>query len=60
MRPEVGTEPLVIAVVRPFAEQVEVEVGQDRPEAIGVDEIPRMPLVVLHPEPIGERGWSGR
>ena len=54
MGPDVGTEPLVIAVVRPFAQQVQVKIGEDRPEEIGIDEIPRMPLVVFHREPIGK------
>ena len=54
MRSEVGTEPLVIAIVRPFAEQVQVEIGEHRPKRVRIDELPRMPLVVLDPEPIGE------
>ena len=44
VRPDVGPEPLVIAVVRPFAQQVQVEIGEDRAELIGVDELPRVPL----------------
>ena len=57
MRPDVGTQPLVIAIVRPFAQQVQVEIGQHRPERVGIDKLPRMPLVVLDPQPIRERAW---
>ena len=52
---EVGAEPLEVAVVRPLAEQVEVEVGQDRAEPVGVDELPGVPLVVLDGQAVGER-----
>ena len=38
-----GPEPLEVPVVRPLAEQVEVEVGQHRAERVGVDELPRCP-----------------
>ena len=51
MRPK----PLEVAVVRPLAEQVQVEIGQDRPELVWIDELPGMPLVVLDGEAIGER-----
>ena len=54
MGSEMGTEPLVIAVVRPFAEQVQVKIGEDRPKEIGIDELPGMSLVVFDPQTIGE------
>ena len=56
VRPDVGAQPLVIAVVRPFAEQVQVEVGQDRAELVGIDELPRCPSWFSTAQPIRERG----
>ena len=52
---EVGPELLEVAEVGPLADQVEVEVGHDRPEPVGVDELPGVPLVVLDLQPIGDR-----
>ena len=40
VRAEVCPQSLVVAEVRPLAQQVEVEVGEHRPEAVGVDELP--------------------
>ena len=64
MGPQVGTEPLVIPIMRPFAEQVQIEVSQDRPECVGIDELPRIPFMILHAQPVGERfgaiGEDGR
>ena len=54
MGSDMGTEPLVIAVVRPFAEQVQVKIGEDRPKEIGIDEFPRVSLAVFDPQTIGE------
>ncbi len=51
---DVGTEPLVVAEMRTFAQEVKVEVGQRRPEAVGVDEFPAMPFVVLDAKPVRE------
>ena len=51
---EVGPQAFEVAVVRPFAQQVKVEVGQDRSELVGVDELPAMPLVVLDRQAIRE------
>ena len=45
---QVGAELLkAFAEVRPLGEQVQVEFGEHRPEAIGVDEVPRVALVIL-------------
>ncbi len=49
VRAKMGTEPLVIAVMRPFAEQVQVKIGEDRPEQIRVNEVPGMSLAVFDP-----------
>ena len=57
MGSEMGTEPLVIAVVRPFAEQVQVKIGEDRPEEIGIDEFPGVSLGVFDPETIRESAF---
>ena len=54
MGSDVGTEPLVIAIVRPFAEQVQVKIGEDRPKRIRIDEFPRVSLAVFHAETIRE------
>ncbi len=51
---QVGAELLEVAEVGALAEQVEVEVGEDRPELIGVDELPGVPLMVLDGETVGE------
>ena len=55
VRSNMGTEPLIIAVVRPFAEQVQVEIGEDRPEADRDRRIPtNVPRRFSTREPIGE------
>ena len=40
VRAEVSAQPLEVAQVRSLAQKVKVEVGKDRPEAVGVDELP--------------------
>ena len=52
---QVGTQPLVVAVVCSFSQEVKVEIGQHRPEQVGIDELPVMPFVVLDLEPVRER-----
>ncbi len=54
MRPDVGAELLIALVVRPFAEQVEVEIGQDRAEAVGIFEVPGVAVVPFDLQAIGE------
>ena len=54
MHLDVGTEPLVVAIMRSLRQEVQVEVGEERAEAIGIDKIPRMPLVVLDLDPVRE------
>ena len=54
VHPEVSAEPLVVPIVGSLAEQVQIEVGQDRPQGIRVDELPRMPFMILHSQPVGE------
>src|SRR5262249_50598667 len=53
---EVRPEPLEVAVMGPLAEEVEVEVGQDRPELVRVDKLPAVPLLVLDGEAVREGG----
>ena len=54
MHLDVGTKPLVIPIVRPFGQEVQVEVGEQWAEEIRIDKIPGMSLVVLHLEPVSK------
>ena len=55
MGAQVGTQPLVVAEVRSFAQEVKVEIGQHRPELVRIDNFPLMPLVVLDLQAVHER-----
>ena len=48
LRAQVRAETFVVAVVSAFAEQMQIEVGEDRAEAIRIDKFPRVILEVLH------------
>ncbi len=54
MRLEVGSQPLIVAVVRSFTQEMQIKVRQERAEKIRVDEVPSMPFVVLNADPIGK------
>src|SRR5208283_1669419 len=50
-----GTQPLVVAQVRAFPQEVKVEIGQHRPEPVRIDNVPLMPLVALDLQAVHER-----
>ena len=58
VRPDVGAQSFVVAIVCPLGQQMKIEVGEQRPEGVRIDKIPGMPFLVLHPEPIREGGAS--
>src|SRR5580692_3474084 len=46
--------------MRPFAEQVQIKIGEDWPEGIGIDEVPGVSLAVFDPKTIGESALPAR
>ena len=58
--PDVGAELLVALVMRPLAEQMEVVIREDRAEPIRVFEVPRVAVVPLDLDSVGERARRGR
>ena len=54
-RARVRAEHRVGAKQRPFAEEVQVEVAQDRPERVGIDDLARAPVLSGQDQPVAEQ-----
>ena len=55
VRAEVSAQPLEVSQVGSLAEKMKIEIGKDGPEAVGVDQLPAVPLVILELQAVSKR-----